>query len=179
MFNKINIWLIISDHISTLRDFKSDRISVADILLFLVAPIVVAFLLVFGLHFSLDTNAINVLITSLSVFSALLFNLLLLIYDIIRKEKDDHGQSSLRREFLRQIYYNISFSILTAVLCIALLLLLFIEFNYPPITDTVNLFVDFLVINFILTMLMILKRVHILLSAGIPPKASNQGGDHQ
>jgi hypothetical protein len=175
LFRKVNVWVIVIDHIQTLRNFANNRVSAEDILLFLVIPIAASLLLTFVLRFELNIDAINALITSLSVFSALLFNLLLLIYDILRKESGGHAQSSLRRKFLGQIYANISFSILVAVISIALLLLLFIETRLPYFTLALNLVIYFMVINFILTMLMILKRVHILLASEInPPKKSPQ-----
>jgi len=175
MFSKVNIWVIVTDHIRTLRNFANNRISVEDILLFLVTPTAASLFLTFLLRFTLDLNAINALITSLSVFSALLFNLLLLIYDILRKEGGAHAQATLRRKFLSQIYANISFCILVAVLSIALLLLLFVETNWPYFTLALNLVIYFLVINFILTLFMILKRVHILLASEInPPKNTAQ-----
>ncbi len=167
MFSRINIWLIVLDHFKTLRDFATNRVSMEDILLFLVTPVVGSLGLVFGLHFKLYTEALNALITSLSLFSALLFNLLLLIYDILRKEDPD--DPSLRRKFLSQIYSNISFGILNAVVSIALLLLLFIKLDLPWLVEVLNIIINILVINFILTMLMILKRVHILLRKEAPP----------
>ncbi len=169
MFNKVNIWLIVSDHVSTLRNYANNKVWIGDILLFLLTPIAAALLLTFVLRFELNIDAINALITSLSVFSALLFNLLLLIYDILRKESGGPTQANLRRKFLSQIYANISFSILVAVISIALLLLLFIETRLPYFTLALNLVIYFLVINFILTLLMILKRVHILLASEINP----------
>jgi amino acid transporter len=159
VFSKVNIWLIVSDHVNTFRSYATSRIWPGDILLFLLAPAAAALFLVFGLQFRLDVPAINVLITSLSVFSALLFNLLLLIYDILRKERGDQDQSKQRRQFLGQISSNISFSILVAVIaspwfCSSSRWIFLL-------TDTPTTVIHFLVINFILTVLMILKRVHI------------------
>jgi hypothetical protein len=169
VFENINIWLIVQDHVKTWRNFATGRISIGDVLIFVVAPILAAPFLVFVLQFRLDGPAINVLITSMSVFSALLFNLLLLIYDILRKESGEQQKSAIRRQFLSYIYSNISFGILTAVVSIAMLLLLFIKVDLLIFTNAINVVVDFLVINFILTMLMILKRVHILLRKEIKP----------
>ena len=169
MFSRINIWLIVFDHIKTMRNFATDKVSVEDVLLFLVTPIGGAVLLVFGMQFRLDAEAANALITSLSLFSALLFNLLLLIFDILRKENSTRDGTPLRRQFLSQIYSNVSFGILIAVICIALLLLLFVDLEAAFLVYALNLVVDMLVINFILTMLMILKRVHILLRKEAPP----------
>ncbi len=164
MFEKINVSGIVRDHVRTLKDYAANRVSAGDILLFFVLPALVSLLMVLVLHFSLDGAAINVLITSLSVFSALLFNLLILIYDLLRKERAAKPHSALRIQFLDQISANISFSILVAVLAIALVLLLFIKVEFPPWTAALNLAINFLVINFILTLLMVLKRVHVLIT---------------
>ena len=184
MFDNINVWVIVKGHLKTLKVYRSDKTSTEDVILFLVIPFLGALSLVLFLDYRLDVDAINALITSLSVFSGLLFNLLLLIYDLLRKEntKDDSKiipeesirdeskeiseevSSSLRRTFLSHIYAHISFTILTAVLSITLLLFLFIKINFPILTISINVAVIFLIINFILTMLMILQRVHILIS---------------
>jgi amino acid transporter len=172
VFENINVWVIVKDHLKTLKVYRSDKTSTEDVILFLVIPFLGALSLVLFLDYRLDVDAINALITSLSVFSGLLFNLLLLIYDLLRKEntKDDSKEiseevsSSLRRTFLSHIYAHISFTILTAVLSITLLLFLFIKINFPILTISINVAVIFLIINFILTMLMILQRVHILIS---------------
>jgi hypothetical protein len=169
VFDKINVWMIVADHFKTLRAFRSNKTSAEDVILFLILPILGALALVLFLDVRLDVNAINALITSLSVFSGLLFNLLLLIYDLLIKENSEEDPSTLRRTFLGQIYAHISFTILTAVLSISLLLLLFLNVQSPFFVIPVNTIVIFLVINFILTLLMILQRVHILISKEIPP----------
>ncbi len=195
MFDNINVWVIIKSHLKTLKVYRSDKTSTEDVILFLIIPFLGAVSLVLFLDYRLDVDAINALITSLSVFSGLLFNLLLLIYDLLRKENSkedtdeniketpkkntrkipkgnsgeisDEDPSSLRRTFLGHIYAHISFTILTAVLSITLLLFLFIKINLPILAISVNVAVIFLIINFILTMLMILQRVHILISKEI------------
>lgn len=169
MFDKINVWMIIADHFKTLKEFRSNKTSAEDVLLFLIIPLLAALALVLLLDVRLDVNAINALITSLSVFSGLLFNLLLLIYDLLIKENSEEDPSTLRRMFLGQIYAHISFSILTAVVSISLLLFLFIKVESPVFVIPITTMVISLVINFILTLLMILQRVHILISKEIPP----------
>lgn len=164
MFNKINIKQIIADHLATLQSFRTGKVSIGDLVVFFGLPGVLSALIVWLLHYKLGRDFSNVLITSLSVFSALLFNLLLLIYDILRKEDKEKEESKLRRRFLKEIYANISFSILVSVITIILLLLLFVDIQNEGIISIINFFIYFLVTNFILTLLMVLKRVHILLS---------------
>ena len=164
MFSKINIKYILIDHIKTLRSHRTGKFSIGDIALFLGIPLMLSSFLSFGSHIRLDVNFINALVTSLSVFSALLFNLLLLIYDILRKDNKESLGAETRRQFLKEIYANISFSILISVVTIVFLLILFFDLKIEWLIDIINAIVYFLVINFILTILMVLKRVHILLS---------------
>jgi hypothetical protein len=167
VFSKINVWQIIVDHIDTLRDHATKRVTLGDVVLFFFVPVLIAALLLFPLGFTLDKSAANVLVTSLSIFSALLFNLLLLVYDIIRKEERSVQKKPLVAEFLRQIYANISFSILVAVFCVALLLLVFLDIELRWFYDVISFIVYGLVVQFLLTMFMVLKRVHVLLTKEI------------
>lgn len=169
MFDNINVWMIVRDHLKTLKYYREDRTSAEDVTLFLIIPILASLAIVLLLDYRLNVDAINALITSLSVFSGLLFNLLLLIYELLRKEDTEKETSDVRVTFLSHIHAHISFTILTAVLTITLLLFLFIEIHLPPLTAAVNVAVIFLIINFVFTLLMILQRVHILISESIPP----------
>jgi hypothetical protein len=85
MIEKINVFRIFKDHITTLKKYDNAKISKRDITLFFVLPILISIILVY-MRILLNDNGINILITSFSIFMALLFNLLLLIYDIVCKE---------------------------------------------------------------------------------------------
>jgi hypothetical protein len=112
--------------------------------------------------YTLSKEIINALLSSLSVFAALLFNLLLLVYSIVQKN-DAAGLEQIRAKFLRAIYANISFSILLTVLTIALLLITFIGIDVPGFKQILTFIVYSLTVAFLLTLLMILRRVHSLL----------------
>jgi amino acid transporter len=173
MFSKINCWQIVKDHFLTLRDHKANKMSTGDAVLFIVAPLVISLSIFFGLQFRLDTNVSNALMTSLSVFSALLFNLLLLIYDIVRKEEKerkeekDSKKDTLLLELLRQIYANISYSIFISVFTVAILLINFLDIKNICFVVIINCVVYYLTVQFVLTLFMILKRVHVLLKKEI------------
>jgi protein-S-isoprenylcysteine O-methyltransferase Ste14 len=108
-------------------------------------------------------------VTSLSVFAALLFNLLLLTYDIIAK-----ASTTEKKIFLKEVYSNISYSILVAVITVVITLLFDImapmirEIDSVAITYAIyrilNGFIYFIAGNFILSLLMVLKRIHVLMS---------------
>src|SRR5437899_10819167 len=101
IFTKINATRIVRDHLHTLVHEHSGKISVSDLILFYGIPLITAFLLVW-FKGTFGKTIGGVLITSFSVFAALLFNLLLLIYDIVSKST----LSAIKSKFLNQIYNN-------------------------------------------------------------------------
>lgn len=162
MISKINTADIIKDHLRTLTNEHSGKVSVGDFLLFFGLPTIVGLALlwfkgVFG------SNIGGILITAFSIFAALLFNLLLLVYDIVKKT----DEPSLKRRFLKQIYSNISYAVFISIALIIFLLAYFVAMTSDKLLTArfvLAFFVYALSGNFVLTMLMILKRIHILLA---------------
>ena len=112
LMDKIDVSKIIRDHVKTWSDDSTGKYHLPDFLLFLGCPaiVTVALLYIYGI---LRPSLVAIVATSLSVFAALLFNLLLLVYDA----KIKAGQAdTLRSEFLRQVSTNVSFSIFVAVI---------------------------------------------------------------
>ena len=159
---KVDVSDIISDHLRTLVDDRSGKPSSTDWVIFLAIPVLVALLLVWR-SVSLTAETANTIITALAIFAGLLFNLLLLAHSLIRKPIGDDGGSSTERRLLRQIYVNISFAILVALASILALIV-----RVPFKEGLIAVFLDFVVyvflVNFLLTLLMVLKRIHIMLS---------------
>jgi len=162
MFNKVNVIKIVRDHISTLKDYRTNKYKIGDFILFFGTPLFIAVIFAY-FNISLTQNLISLLITSLSVFAALLFNLLLLIYDVVQKSKNGNA---LKIKFLREVYSNISFCILIAILAIVILILISIFNNRNDILfiyQIFNFITYYLITLFLLTLFMILKRIHVLL----------------
>lgn len=192
MFEKINILSVFAEHISTLKKYGSDEYSRSDIIIFLVSPAILAFILLFACNIPLKGNLITILVTSFSIFAALLFNLLLLIYDIVSKHNKDGGEISdktkkireltLKEKLLKETYVNISFNITISVISIILLIALYFitetvsletykiniySLVLNPFQYLISLFsfaVYYFLIQFMLTLLMVIKRINILLS---------------
>jgi hypothetical protein len=177
MIEKINISRIIKDHINTLKDYEAGTYYAWDFIIFFFTPLVVSIILI-SYHVIIDKDMANALVTSLSIFAALLFNLLLLIYDITRKDlkREEAGNNKVKTDLLKQIFCNISFSILVSVFAISLLLLVFLNISINTsiigrsiaVTNTqvnsfLSIFIYYLTTSFILTLFMVLKRVHVLL----------------
>lgn len=175
MLDKINISQIIKEHFSTFQDEKSGKKDNIDFIIFIYIPITISIVLAYFFH---DLEIFTtILITSLSIFTGLLFNLLLLTYDLIKKNKSDKSTENIagiktksddditiKSKLLKQIFNNISYSILISIFAIMLLLLSFI-WNNCYYYITLSSIIYFLVINFFLTLLMVLKRTHKLLSS--------------
>lgn len=179
--NKINPFRIISDHFRTLKEHGSTSMGVGDAFIFFLIPMILA-----GVSFWREINfkaeTVNIIVTAFSVFAALLFNLLMLIYGLVQR-KDDSNESRLKATFLKEIYSNISFTVFVSLLIIVVAVVA-MTFAAPEKLPTgtgstavglvYTLILVFLMSHFLLTLLMVLKRVHILLAkefAGSSAKA--------
>ena len=181
MFVKVNITKIIRDHFGTFKDNSSKESRRLDFLLFLIGPFIIAVVIV-NLCGALPKSLIGVIVTSLSIFIALLLNLLLLAYNVTRNSKPppDEKIREMREELFHEIFSNIAFAVLVALVIVVSVLCLGM-INGSVSFPAVNLFgleIDIfsLVINilsfiiyflgtlFLLTLLMLLKRVYALLS---------------
>lgn len=208
MLDKINIFKLFKEHLGTLKKFNSDSYNIEDIILFLIFPAILAYALMIY-NIDLTNNIIIILVTSFSIFAALLFNLLLLIYDIVSKSNgkkfnrngEDSNESSvtpsnsssngkekkkktlsLKERLLKETYINISYNITIAIISIIFLLVIYLMLEtmetakegasaYPTLLHVfkyviplLSFFVYYFLIQFMLTLFMILKRIHVLLS---------------
>lgn len=174
MFDKIDVRRILRDHLATLRDERTGKRSLPDILLFFILPVAAAVLVPYSR--SLKPDTIGILLTSLSVFAALLFNFLLLVYDVTQRQRTQavQAQSDLERELqarklgiLRETYDNVSFCILVSVLGVVALLASLMAKEQSVVARVLSGVSCYLVCVFLLTLFMVLKRVHILVSVEI------------
>lgn len=166
-FSKINVFKILQDHISTLKDYGQDSISKFDIFLFFILPLIISLLLIcFRVY--LNDDLTSLLITSFSIFAGLLFNLQILMFDIVCKLSNMDNlpkhlvtQRSFQRRItlLEYVAYNISFEIL---LCLSgVLFLAFSSLHDELLFQAIfSLAVFYIVFLFSLTLAMILRRVH-------------------
>jgi hypothetical protein len=161
---KGNILGIIVDHYKTFYNFRTKKISIIDYMLHLLLPILCSFFLYEKLKVSFTSSLISLLITLLSIFAALLLNLLILIYTIKQKENDESARNKLMKEISSNISYGIIISIVLLILLIVLAFILDKQFCPNTICiDILNLLTWFFLTQFFLVILMILKRVYIVL----------------
>jgi hypothetical protein len=155
MLEKINIRNIITNHLDSLKNHNTKKSSFDDWLTFFWMPVFVACIFCY-FKVTLSNDAINIIITSLSILIGLLINVIVLIFDMIKRD----NKNKIKNELLRELLSNISFTILLSIFLIGTTLATFIR---NSLIKSIATFLVFLLLsNFILTILMILKRMHTL-----------------
>jgi hypothetical protein len=166
--NKINILGIILAHFDTLRDSRGAR-HWPDFILFLGLPLVVSVVcLYFG--WALYVDALNAMLAAFAIFAGLLLNLLILVYTFSPGGELYPGAvAKARAIFVRHLHSNLAFAVLLSVLIavIALVAVAYLRMHDTGATahtgPIVTFGLIFLTTNFVLTLLMVLKRIHVIL----------------
>lgn len=169
MLERINIFDIIREHLKTLRSLnqKYEGIYLPDLILFYILPIVLSYFIINSDIKIKDT--LSNIISVVAILGGFLFNLLAILYSKIEILINDAKGDSLKKIFVREIHTNISYSILISVLLTTFLIIY--SFKFPDsilILDKIIGVITFaLLVHFLLTLLMVLKRVYILLKKDI------------
>jgi len=153
MLNKINISEIIENHIATLKNDNTKKTGIDDYFTFLIIPIILTSILLY-FKVVLSDEALNIVITTLSIFVGLLFNVIVLIFDIIKRD----STKKIKNVVLRELLANISFTILISIVAIIFTVLTFIKNDIAKMIFTGAVY--FLLAIFVFTVLMVLKRMH-------------------
>lgn len=176
MSKKIDIRDIVSGHFGTLTDNTTNKISYIDLMIFFLLPVslgAVSFLF----SFNINKDLAGLLVNFGSILTALLLSVLVLVYDQESKLKTEEPAYALKKRFLKELYFNISFSVLGSI---SLVLFCFIHtaipmdahsliaigehgFDLKYGTHIVTPIVIFLSLNLFLNIIMIVKRLHTLL----------------
>ena len=162
MIEKIDVSGIVVDHFRTLRSFRDKTYSKSDFFVFLFMPLLAAGLFCWRKP-ELGADLVGVLATALSVFAALLFNLILLLYDMLSRASGTSARLSPKVVLLREVYSNVSFCILVAMVTLVILVAHFFGLKRHWFQWAVAYAVYSLTGVFVLTLFMVLKRLHVLL----------------
>lgn len=164
MSSKINLFSIVRAHFNTLRDPQTKKRSVADWLTFYAGPVVGALLLM-RLHLRINNDYVNIIVSMLSIFVGLLLNMIVVLFDIIRSEQKRANKVTV----LEEVLANISFTIVLSIFTIGVVLLTQLNFGRPewqPYIEDGREVVNFIsfvfLILFLLTLLMVVKRMYLL-----------------
>lgn len=162
---KFSVSDILRDEIKTLRNFATKKTSYVDVFINLIFPFLVAIaLIIFGKI--IKGGAIDSILTAFSVFSALLLNLMILVYTVVTRENNkDAGKNKdqLKLQLLRETYTNIQFAVLISVFVIIVLLLMLFLPNFEWLELILSFIVYYIVFVFVFTIMMILKRTYVIM----------------
>ena len=147
---------ILQDHIRSLKDSESGKFDFQDSLTFIILPALISSTLTY-FKLLLDFDIISIIIGALSILVGLLFNVLVLIFDMVRKDR----VNSIKNKVLEEVLANISFTILISVFGIISCALALIDSCIPRLIF--NWTTYFLLGEFLVTFFMILKRMYALL----------------
>jgi hypothetical protein len=173
MLVKVDVRDIISDHVNTLVNFATGKRSRADLILFFVLPVLVGGGMA-AVDVLLKGSTADGLLSALAIFAGLLFNLLILIHGLLRSATDAPRFREEKR-LIQEIYANISYAILVSLVAIVVLVAcLFPGPRWAWVVGSTTTYA--LIINFLLTMLMVLRRVHIVLRLEFDRGHVNGGG---
>jgi hypothetical protein len=170
--NKINLIRIVVSHFETLRDYSTGKRSWVDVIFFFGLPLLAA-LTGWYYGWGLYVDALNALLAAFAIFAGLLLNLLILIYTFSTGSVYPNALARTKTRFVRELHDNIAFSVLVSILIViaALVGVAHLKMQDPQNPVHTGPLLTFIVIyltaNFVLTLLMILKRIHILLSTEI------------
>jgi hypothetical protein len=177
ILNKIDFRPILRAHFATLSDNRFGRASsIGDIVVFFGFPVAAAVALVaFGFHFRID--AVNGFLNVFSILTGLLLNLLVLVITLATSKGAQPSNPQSRVRLIREIFANVCFSVLVAVfvVCTALVALSYMR-SSPGATTGIGAtsLLAALTTNFILNLLMVLKRMYILLNKELNGDSSDQ-----
>lgn len=178
MSSKLNVMEIVRGHFKTLRS-AGGSLSKMDVATFVAAPTVLAVVFA-ACGYDLNKEIRSLLVNFGAIFTALLLSVLVLVYDQERKYADATASDPLaqaKKALLHELYYNISFSIVCAISLVIVSLIhalageVAIDFTIKSvhISGTVGSFlltplVTFVTITIFLNVIMVVKRMHTLLT---------------
>jgi hypothetical protein len=167
---KIDVTRIVIAQIRTMRDNSTHRYSVPDLLLFYGLPMLLAVIAAYyGWKFNADV--LNALLTAFSIFAALLLNLLIFVYTFSSQTEHPAALAKNRGTVIKELHDHIAYSILVSIVLVVVTMIAVAQLKMhegpPAVAFTgrvVTGVVIFLTLNFVLTLLMILKRIYIMLN---------------
>lgn len=170
---KINVTRIVAAQIRTMRDNSTQKYSIPDLLLFYGLPLVLSIVAPFY-RWKFNTDVLNALLTAFSIFAGLLLNLLILVYTFSSQTEHPTALAKTRAVVIRELHDNIAYSILVAIVIVvvAMISVAYLKMHDTPTAPAFTSgwltgIIIFLTLNFVLALLMILKRIYVMLNQTI------------
>lgn len=179
--NKINVFWLIRNHIDSLKDENSLKLSRADLFLHFILPIIISSAVCFSFKV-MPTSVVGIMVNFGSITTALLMSAVVMVYDqkskvIDRLDKeqattkvaDKISTYKLNISLYKELCQNICFAILTSIIIVIMSAILSF-YDAKTISNIYQYFFIFtsfvcysLFISTMIIFLMILKRFSIIL----------------
>jgi hypothetical protein len=160
MSTKIDLRDIFTDHFKTLYDASTGKLSAIDIGVFIVIPLVSG-AINFLLKITISLTAVGILVSALSVLAGFLINVLVLLYTV-KEVGPSQTEIDDQKNLIKEVNANLLFSITLSIISILLLcgIRVFPDFTHLYFSSIIVI----ILANFLLTLLMALKRLKLLLN---------------
>lgn len=160
--SKVDVRKIVSEHYNTLYNYrkgdkKKDK---KDIFTFFGIPFIISVILVFLSKGSLESSITDSILISLSIFTPILFSLLVAIYSINRERLKKKKVYKVIKEFKANVSFTIIISLITIFFTVIYSMNIWGDYYYLSVLSFI---IIFLVGIIGLTLLQILKRWNYLL----------------
>jgi len=166
---KIDVSGIVIEHIKTLRNASSQKLSPIDVFLFYGLPVLLGGMAFWFGVFVVSRDIYNISVTFFGIFIALFINIQVAVFGVFQRQwrvSDDPRIAELqqekllqRRDLLAEINSNISYLIVVSCMALVVFLILFVLDAKGNILGAMSAMIYF---HFLLTLLMVVKRAHAL-----------------
>jgi hypothetical protein len=165
MMQKVDVIPIIRGHFATLTNLREGGISAKEVCFFIGPPIAAGIALV-CIRFGFRIDAVNGFLNAFAILTGLLLNLLVLVFSL--SATSDRADGQLRKKILKEVFTNVCYCILVAIAVVgtALTDVSYMRSTPYAVTGPISTFLlASLTLNFVLTLLMIMKRMYKLISS--------------
>ncbi|MFE9341484.1 hypothetical protein [Streptomyces olivaceus] len=157
MIRMIDLIPIIKDHFQTLRSHSTNRILWGEVTFFLGAPILLG---VTGTYLDWNMRGVGNILAAFAILAGLLFNLLVLLFDVAAKAMEANGNNSqnVRLKLAKHLQANVTYALLVALVAAAVLAVAS-GMGVEKVNRWLSGVLIILLAHFTLTLLMIMRRI--------------------
>ncbi|MFD8349489.1 hypothetical protein ACFV1X_11165 [Streptomyces coelicoflavus] len=153
----IDLIPIVKDHFNTLRSHSTNRIMWSEVMFFYGAPVLLG-----GVSCALGwkIGGVGNILASFAILAGLLFNLLVLLFDVAAKARQAGGPGSqnVRLKLAKQMQANVTYALLTALVAAGILGVAS-GMGMEKVNRWLSGILLILFAHFTLTLLMIMRRI--------------------
>jgi hypothetical protein len=163
--DKANVIPIIRAHVETMSSYREEGKSPKDLAFFFGIPTVLGLVLDY-FHFGFRLDSVNGFLNAFAILTGLLLNLLVLVFTISMSTAD-RADFQLRKRVLKEVFSNVCFCILVAIIVTGTALVSLAYMRSIPFAQTgpvATFLLTALTSNFVLSLLMVIKRMYKLIT---------------